>query len=163
MPGQHRAGEVVEAPRAALQRYRCRCGLGLVKAVPDHGTAAAGGTAHPLRPAMLAHQGEALGIVDQRREVDQIRCGHDARLLARAGRLSRPPPTITVTRPGALVALNREHDRSPNAENGAQPAHNLQRSTCQIPCAEVPSRSRAITPIPTEPPLISDCQMYILA
>ena len=79
MACQHRAGEVVEASRARLAPIPLPVSLGVVKAVPDNGAAAACGTAHPLRPAMLAHQGEALGIVDQRRKVDQSRCSHDAR------------------------------------------------------------------------------------
>jgi hypothetical protein len=70
MAGQHRAGEVVEAPRTRLAPIPLPVGLGLVKAVADHATAAAGRAADTLRPAMLAHQGEALGIVDQHREVD---------------------------------------------------------------------------------------------
>jgi hypothetical protein len=87
MAGQHRAGEVVEAPRAGLAAIPLSVRLGLVEAVSDHGAAAAGGTAHPLRPAMLPHQGEAPGVVDQRREVDQIRCGHER--LTRSGAVMR--------------------------------------------------------------------------
>src|SRR3954470_1106260 len=79
MPGQHRTGEVVEAARACLAAIPLSVRLGLVKAVSHHGSAAAGRTTHPLRPALLPHQGEALGVVDQRREVDQIRCGHGDR------------------------------------------------------------------------------------
>ena len=67
MAGQHRAREVVEAPRAGLAAVPLPLRLGVVEAVPHHAAIAAGGTAHPLRPALLAHQGEALGVVDQRR------------------------------------------------------------------------------------------------
>jgi hypothetical protein len=78
MTGQHCAAEVVEAPRAHLAPVSLPVRLGLVKAIAGYGTATAGRAADTLRPAMLAHQGKALGIVDQRREVDQIRGGHDA-------------------------------------------------------------------------------------
>jgi hypothetical protein len=64
MAGQHRAGEVVKAPRARLAPIPLPVRLGFVKAVSDHATAAAGRAANTLRPTMLAHQGEALGIVD---------------------------------------------------------------------------------------------------
>ena len=91
MPGQHRAGEIVEAPGATLAPIALPLRLGLVAPVPDHAGAAAPGTAHPLRPAVLAHQGEALGVVDQRREVDQVRCGHGARGSSR-GPVGYPVP-----------------------------------------------------------------------
>src|SRR4051794_37932963 len=107
MPGQHRAGEVVEASRACLAPIPLPVGLGLIKAVSDHRIAAAGGAVDALRPAMLAYQGEALGIIDQCREVDQIRYRHfegphagwPARAVLAdyhrgpAGTLPRPPPT----------------------------------------------------------------------
>src|SRR3982751_4892084 len=108
MPAQHRAGEVVEAPCASLAPIPLPVSLGLIKAVSDHGTAAACGAVNTLRPAMLAYQGEALGILDQRREVDQIRYRHirgsphagwPARAVLAdyhrgpAGTLPRPPPT----------------------------------------------------------------------
>src|SRR3954470_16659726 len=107
MPGQHRAGEVVEASRAGLASISLPVSLGLIKAVSDHGAAAAGGAMDALRPAMLAYQGEALGILDQCQEVDQIRYRHirgssrrvvgsrrPRRLSQRpAGTLPRPPPT----------------------------------------------------------------------
>jgi hypothetical protein len=76
VPGQHRAGGIVEATRAGLAPVALPVRLGVVAAVAHHGAAAAAGAAHALRPAMLAHQGEALAIVDQGGEVDQVRCGH---------------------------------------------------------------------------------------
>src|SRR3954462_12781651 len=54
MPGQHRAGEVVEASRACLAPIPLPVSLGLIKAVSDHGIAAACGAVDTLRPAMLA-------------------------------------------------------------------------------------------------------------
>src|SRR3954452_19126913 len=56
--------------------------LGVVAPVADHRVTAAPGTAHALRPTKLAHQREALGVVQQPREVDQVGCRHDRRLLA---------------------------------------------------------------------------------
>jgi hypothetical protein len=76
VPGQHRAGEIVEATRAGLAPAALPVRLAVVAAVAHHGAAAAAGAAHALRPALLAHHGEALGVVDQGREVDQVRCGH---------------------------------------------------------------------------------------
>ena len=95
MAGQHRAGEVVEASRTRLAPIPLPVSLGLVKAVSDHATAAAGGAVHPLRPALLAHQGEALGIVDQCREVDQNPVPPYWRVLTQGGQLAPSSPTIT--------------------------------------------------------------------
>src|SRR3954447_23681069 len=63
MTSQHRAGEVVKAPRTRLAPISLPMSLDLVKAIADYSTAAAGRAANTLRPAMLAHQGKALGIV----------------------------------------------------------------------------------------------------
>ncbi len=52
-------------------------GLRVVASVPDDGAVAAHGAAHILLPAVLAHQREALGVVDQARKVDQVGCRHD--------------------------------------------------------------------------------------
>src|SRR5215211_1950824 len=83
VPGQRRAGEVVEAPGAGLTPIALPARLRVVAPVADHRTAAAAGAAHALRPAVLAHEGEALGIVQQSREVDQVRCSHDGRSSSR--------------------------------------------------------------------------------
>src|SRR6185503_19504372 len=77
MPGQHCAGQIVKAPGAGLAPIALPMRLGVVAPVADDRIAAAAGTAHALRPAMLAHQGEALGVVQKSREVDQIGCSHD--------------------------------------------------------------------------------------
>ena len=70
MPGQHRAGEVVEAPRAALAAVALPVRLAVVAPVADHRGAAAPGAAHAFWPAALAHEGKALGVVHQARKVD---------------------------------------------------------------------------------------------
>src|SRR4051812_42030063 len=90
MSGQHRAGEVVEAPCACLAPILLPVSLGLIKAVSDHGTAAACGAVDTLRPAMLAYQGEALGILDQCREIDQIRYRHVGESSPRVASSRRP-------------------------------------------------------------------------
>src|SRR3954467_6545851 len=118
MPGQHRTGEVVEAARACLAAIPLSVRLGLVKAVSHHGSAAAGRTTHPLRPALLPHQGEALGVVDQRREVDQIRCGHGDRGSSH-GPVGYPVPhpphhrgsSGTLPRPGFVTPDPNKSDR----------------------------------------------------
>jgi hypothetical protein len=104
VPGQHRAGEIVEATRASLAPVALPVRLRVVAAVPHHGIAAASGAANALRPAMLPHQGEALGVIDQRREVDQVRCAHGDKRSCKGGEL--PPrfyhPGIFPPRPSFL-------------------------------------------------------------
>jgi hypothetical protein len=87
VPGQHRAGEVVEATRTGLAPVALPVRLRVVAAVAHHGATAASRAAHALRPAMLPHQGEALGVIDQGREIDQIRCGHGGKRSFDGGEL----------------------------------------------------------------------------
>jgi hypothetical protein len=77
VPGQRRAGEVVEAPGARLTSIALPVRLRVVAPIADHRLTATPGTAHALRPAMLANQREAFGVVQQPREVDQVGCRHD--------------------------------------------------------------------------------------
>ena len=72
--------------------------LRVVMPVPDHRVAAASRATHALWPAVLAHQGEALRVVEQGCEVDRVHCGHDDR----TPRVHRPP----------LTAWNRHHTRT---------------------------------------------------
>src|SRR5918993_5636770 len=83
MPGQRRAGEVVKAPGAGLAAIALPARLRIVAPVADHRTAVTAGAAHALRPAVLAHEGKALGVVQQPRKVDQVRCSHDGRSSSR--------------------------------------------------------------------------------
>src|SRR4051794_37384711 len=92
--GQRRAGEVVKAPGARLAAIALPMRLGVVAPVAVHRIAAAAGAAHALRPAVLAHEGEAPGVVQQPREVDPVRCSHDAE-APRASRLAARAPAIT--------------------------------------------------------------------
>src|SRR4051795_1792550 len=108
--GQPCPGEVVKAPGARLAAIALPMRLGVVAPVADHRIAAAAGTAHALWPAVLAHKGEALGVVQRGREIDQIDGWHDgggsshepvsysrSRLQARppsAPRLSPDPTTL---------------------------------------------------------------------
>src|SRR4051812_32080198 len=75
--GQHCAGEVVEAPGAGLTAIALPSALRVVTPVPDNREAVTPRTTYAIGPAMLAHQGEALGVVQKSREVDQIGCSHD--------------------------------------------------------------------------------------
>src|SRR3954451_6958444 len=84
---QHRAGQVVEATRASLAPIALPVRLRVIAAVAYHGVAAASGAANALRPAMLPHQGEALGVIDQRRQVDQVRCSHGDKRSCKSGEL----------------------------------------------------------------------------
>src|SRR4051812_47905110 len=70
MPSKHRAGEVVEAPRAFLAAVALPVRLAVVAAVTDHRGSIAPGATHAFWPAVLAHEGEALGVVHQARQVD---------------------------------------------------------------------------------------------
>jgi hypothetical protein len=70
MAGQNRAGEVVEARLAALAQPALARVPGI--AVPDHVGTVAGRAPHTIRPAMLADQVEALGVVEQRGQADQV-------------------------------------------------------------------------------------------
>jgi hypothetical protein len=72
MAGQHRAGQVVEARLAALAQPALARVPGILPAVPDHVRAVAGRAPHAIRPAMLADQVEALGVVEQRGQADQV-------------------------------------------------------------------------------------------
>src|SRR5215213_6834058 len=118
--GQRRAGEVVEAPGACLAAIPLPIGLSVVAPVPDHRVTAATGAAHALRPAALAHKGEALGVVHQTREVDQVGCSHGGEdsvhergllsPLAPAHQASfapRPGPNLTTPKPDKSVAGNQ--------------------------------------------------------
>src|SRR4029453_4250205 len=49
--------------------------------------APASGAANALRPAMLPHQGEALGVIDQRCEIDQVQCAHGDKRSCKGGEL----------------------------------------------------------------------------
>src|SRR5215203_1724663 len=77
MPGQYCAGEIVKAPCTRLAAIPLPSALRVVTPVPDHHGAVTPGTAHAIGPAMLAHQREALGVVQKTREVDQIGRSHD--------------------------------------------------------------------------------------
>jgi hypothetical protein len=77
VPGQRRAGEVVEAPGAGLTSIALPMRLGVIAPVADYPITATPGTAHALGPAMLAHQCEALGVIQKTRKVDQVACRHD--------------------------------------------------------------------------------------
>src|SRR3954449_1780557 len=83
VPGQHCPGEVVETPGARLAAIPLPMRSGVVAPVADYRIAAAAGTAHALWPAVLAHKGEALGVVQQAGKVDQVRCSHDGRSSSR--------------------------------------------------------------------------------
>jgi hypothetical protein len=72
MAGQNRAGEVVEARLAALAQPALARVPGIVPPVPDHVGAVARRAPHTVQPAMLADQVEALGVVEQRGQADQV-------------------------------------------------------------------------------------------
>src|SRR3954462_11591308 len=97
--GQHCAGEVVEAPGAGLAAIALPSALRVVAPVPDNREAVTPRTTHAIGPAMLAHQGEALGVIQQPREVDQFRCRHDRPCSLREGSSRLTAPIITSEAP----------------------------------------------------------------
>ncbi|MDO9713623.1 diguanylate cyclase [Paracraurococcus sp. LOR1-02] len=89
MPGQDRAGQVIEALAAGVASIALAMRLAIIMASAHHRLAVAARTLHLLRPAVLPHHGEALGVVQQRREVDQLCADHD-----RASSTGPHPPCI---------------------------------------------------------------------
>src|SRR6476659_850666 len=88
--------------------------LRIVAAVAHHGDAAASGAAHALRPAMLPYQGEALGVVDQRGEIDQVRCGHGGKRSFDGGELPSCfyQPSAFSARPSCLPLTTPDPEKS---------------------------------------------------
>src|SRR3954465_2382532 len=82
--------------------------LRLVMSVPDHRVAVASRATDALWPAVLAHQGEALRVVEQGCEVDRVHCGHDDRTPMFAGHRG-PPETVIIPE---LVATSLQHPGS---------------------------------------------------
>jgi hypothetical protein len=76
VPGQHSAAQVVEPSLARLAQIALPVPLAVVVAVADHHSTVAIRTAPAIRPAMLTHKLEALGFVQQAREVDHVGCSH---------------------------------------------------------------------------------------
>src|SRR5215210_5877785 len=107
VPGQRRAGEVVEAPSAGLAAIALPVRLRVVAPVADYPITATPGTAHALGPAKLAHQREAPGVIQQPREVDQIRCRHDHQGSLREGSSRLTAPIITSKAPCDRYPLPR--------------------------------------------------------
>jgi hypothetical protein len=92
VPGQHRIGEIVEAGRTRLAPIPLPSRLRVVAPVPDHRRAAAPGATHALWPAVLAHEGEALGVVQQAGKVDQVRGSHGRLSSSKENARSIIPP-----------------------------------------------------------------------
>ncbi|MDO9712696.1 hypothetical protein Q7A36_30455 [Paracraurococcus sp. LOR1-02] len=65
MPGQDRAGQVIEALAAGIAPVALAMWLAIIMAIAHHRLAVAAMTLHLLRPPMLPHHGEALGVVQQ--------------------------------------------------------------------------------------------------
>src|SRR5215218_7638600 len=86
VPGQRRAGEVVEAPGARLAPIALPVRLRVVAPVADHRIAAAAGAAHTLAPAVLAsakHLASSSSAERLTRSMEAMMAG----LLARARQL----------------------------------------------------------------------------
>jgi len=64
--GQHRIGEIVEAGRTCLAPIPLPSRLRVVAPVLNHRRAVAPEALHALWPAVLAHEGAALGVVSGR-------------------------------------------------------------------------------------------------
>ena len=72
-----KVGEIVKAGHTRLAPVELAVRLRVVAPVPDYRRAAAPGAMHAVWPAASAYEGEALGVVYQAGEVDQIRCSHE--------------------------------------------------------------------------------------
>src|SRR3954468_1993296 len=70
VPGQYRAGEIVEAGMTCLAMIALPMPLAFIMAVADDHSAVAARTAHAIRPAMLTHKLKAFGLVQQAGEID---------------------------------------------------------------------------------------------
>jgi hypothetical protein len=66
MTGQHRAGEIVEAARTDFAPVTLAMRLCVIAPVANNRTVAASRAANAIGPAMLTHQREALGVIQQR-------------------------------------------------------------------------------------------------
>src|SRR4051812_18327050 len=76
VPGQYRAGEIVEAGMTCLAMIALPMPLAFITAVADDHSAVAARTAHAIRPAMLTHKLKAFGLVQQAGEIDHVGYGH---------------------------------------------------------------------------------------
>src|SRR3954462_11009916 len=101
VPGQDRAGQVVEAGAACRAAVALAARSGVVPAVAGHGGAVAGRAADALGPAMLADQLVAFRVIDQRRQVHQGR-GHGRHRSKRADPFSTPVALVSALGPTTL-------------------------------------------------------------
>jgi len=76
VPGQHRAGQVIETACTGLAAIPLPARLRVVVAVADHCIVVAGRAPDAFRPTALAHEGKALRLVHQARKVDQVKYSH---------------------------------------------------------------------------------------
>jgi hypothetical protein len=80
MPGEDGPGQIIEAPPTAMTVIALAVGLGLILAVLDDVLGVAMRTGDPVRPTKVSDGLEALGVVNEVREVDhRARLGQQAR------------------------------------------------------------------------------------
>jgi hypothetical protein len=100
MTGQHRIRQIVGPSMTGLAETARPVRLGLVTAMADNRRTVAAGTTHILPPTMLAHRIKAPGIVQNRREVEQLRYGHAHSILSQAGisgcSSDQRPPIVAI-------------------------------------------------------------------
>lgn len=77
MAGQDRPGQIIEATAAAIATVALAVRLFLIMTVTDHRMTRTARTADAIGPTMLTDQIEALAVIDERGEVDQLRDSHD--------------------------------------------------------------------------------------
>jgi hypothetical protein len=77
MACQDRPGQIIEATAAAIATVALAVRLFLIMTVTDHRMARTARTANAIGPTMLTDQIEALAVIDERGEVDQLRDSHD--------------------------------------------------------------------------------------
>ena len=103
MTGEHGPGEVVEAAPAGLAQVAPSLALRvIVPLVRDLGRVAVGAS-HPVRPTEVANRLVALGVVDQRANVE-----HAPTLISSARRSTfQPPPIADGRTPVRGMSLHR--------------------------------------------------------
>src|SRR5215212_9034389 len=114
MARQGRPAQVVETCGAGRAAVALPMRLDIVAAVAHHGGTAATGAVDAVRPAMLPDQREALGLVEQGREVQQARGRHGHHQTIEGNHLNRLLLlTLRSAHSGTTLESDKSHARYP--------------------------------------------------
>ena len=134
MAGQHRAGQVVETRLAALASQRWRACRASSQPFRTTWPTVAGRAPHTVRPAMLADQVKALGVIEQRGQADQV--GAHGTCTSAGG----SSPRSTSHHP-----LHHTRYRNPTAKHGT--AQLITPEPAMRTCSRAPGEAGAIQPV----------------